>query len=144
MEYVDFNNPKIPIGKRKQAYVRWAVSQGTPLWKAKRLANKKFGFERKGRWIARIGNACDMDLPSMRSYSWRDAAMDAGCPDPRKCQSIIIVCDSTYAAFDICEGFDILPNSWQNFERSLPTWQNCEEWAKQNGYKVTPINWICP
>ncbi len=44
---MDFNDKSIPIGKRKQAYVKWAVSKGTDIIKAKRQANKKFGFEKK-------------------------------------------------------------------------------------------------
>lgn len=144
MEYIDFNDSRIPIGKRKRAYVAWAIKNGTPAIRAKRQANKKFGFERKGKFIARIGNADYMDLPSFRDYSWADAAMDAGCPDPRRCKSVIIVCDSTYSSFDICEGFDIVPNSWANFGKSYPTWENCEKWAKENGYTLGRINWLCP
>lgn len=44
--YIDFNDDTIPIGKRKQAYVKWAVSKGTSLKKAKIQANKKFGFKK--------------------------------------------------------------------------------------------------
>ena len=47
MEYIDFNDKTIPIGKRKQAFVKWAVSKGTELAKAKKIANNKFGFEMK-------------------------------------------------------------------------------------------------
>jgi len=47
MKYINFNDDKLPIGKRKQAYVKWAVSQGTNIIEAKRQANKKFGFEKK-------------------------------------------------------------------------------------------------
>jgi len=47
MNYVNFNDESLPIGKRKQAYVKWAVSKGTPLRVAQRQANKKFGFEKK-------------------------------------------------------------------------------------------------
>ena len=43
MEFIDFNNTSIPIGQRKVAYVKWAVSKGTDLIKAKKQANKKFG-----------------------------------------------------------------------------------------------------
>lgn len=41
-KFVDFNDPSIPIGKRKQAYVRYAVSHGTPLEVAKFLCGRKF------------------------------------------------------------------------------------------------------
>jgi hypothetical protein len=47
MKYVNFNDKSLPIGKRKQAYVKWAVSQGTELKDAQRQANRKFGFEQK-------------------------------------------------------------------------------------------------
>lgn len=47
MSFIDFNDNSIPIGKRKQAYVKWAVKNGTDITKAKRQANKKFGFEQK-------------------------------------------------------------------------------------------------
>jgi len=47
MKYIDFNDKSLPIGKRKQAYVKFAVSKGTDIASAKRQANKKFGFEKK-------------------------------------------------------------------------------------------------
>ncbi|MBO0953244.1 hypothetical protein [Fibrella forsythiae] len=47
--FIDFNDEKIPVGKRKQAYVRWAMSKGTSAIDAKRQANKKFGFEKRGK-----------------------------------------------------------------------------------------------
>ena len=47
MAYIDFNDKTIPIGKRKQSFVKWAVSKGTELAKAKKIANNKFGFEVK-------------------------------------------------------------------------------------------------
>jgi len=47
MKYIDFNDASLPIGKRKQAYVKWAISKGTDPLKAKIQANKKFGFEKK-------------------------------------------------------------------------------------------------
>jgi Zn finger protein HypA/HybF involved in hydrogenase expression len=43
MKYVDFNDTTIAVGKRKVAYVKWAVHKGTDLIKAKMMANKKFG-----------------------------------------------------------------------------------------------------
>lgn len=51
MKYVDFNDETIPIGKRKVAFVKWAISQGTDPDKAKRIANKKFGFEQRGELV---------------------------------------------------------------------------------------------
>ena len=47
MKYIDFNDESLPIGKRKQAYIKFAVSKGTDIVSAKRQANKKFGFEKK-------------------------------------------------------------------------------------------------
>jgi hypothetical protein len=47
MSYIDFNNELVPIGKRKQAYVKWAIKNGTDMLAAKRQANNKFGFEKK-------------------------------------------------------------------------------------------------
>jgi hypothetical protein len=47
MKYIDFNDDKLPIGKRKQAYIKWAISKGTDILIAKKQANKKFGFEKK-------------------------------------------------------------------------------------------------
>ena len=47
MKYIDFNDGNIPVGKRKQAYVKWAISKGVDITLAKRQANKKFGFEKK-------------------------------------------------------------------------------------------------
>ena len=52
MKYIDFNDESIPIGKRKQAYVKWVVSKGTDIFSAKRQANKKFGFEEKAGLLA--------------------------------------------------------------------------------------------
>lgn len=52
MKYIDFNDESISIGKRKQAYVKWAVSKGTNIFSAKRQANKKFGFEKKAGLLA--------------------------------------------------------------------------------------------
>ena len=51
MKYIDFNDEKIPIGKRKSAFVKWAMSQGTDPMKAKKIANKKFGFEQRGELV---------------------------------------------------------------------------------------------
>lgn len=50
--FVNFNDESLPIGVRKQAYIRWAVSKGTDLHDAKKQANKKFGFERKSGILA--------------------------------------------------------------------------------------------
>ena len=47
MKYIDFNDESLPIGKRKQAYVKWAISKGSDILSAKKQANNKFGFEKK-------------------------------------------------------------------------------------------------
>lgn len=65
-KYIDFNDKSIPIGKRKQAFVRWAISQGTDEIKAKRIANKKFGFEQKGELVILV-----MDFARMHQNSFR-------------------------------------------------------------------------
>lgn len=64
-KYVNFNDESLPIGKRKQAYVKWAVSQGTKLDAAKRQANKKFGFEKKAGIFAIVS---DYGRTEQRSY----------------------------------------------------------------------------
>lgn len=43
MKYIDFNDESIPVGKRKVAFVKWAMSKGTEKIEAQRIANKKFG-----------------------------------------------------------------------------------------------------
>jgi hypothetical protein len=43
-KFINWNDTSIPIGVRKVSYVKWAVSKGTSLIKAKTQANKKFGF----------------------------------------------------------------------------------------------------
>jgi len=37
------NWSQLPKGKAKQAFVKWALSKGIPLQKAKAMANSKFG-----------------------------------------------------------------------------------------------------
>ena len=51
MGYIDFNDNNIPIGKRKQAYVKYALSKGTSRANACRQANSKFGFELKPKTL---------------------------------------------------------------------------------------------
>lgn len=131
MKYVDFNDNSIPIGKRKVAYVKWAMMQGTTEKKARMLANKKFGFERKGKHLVFLHGARCMDLPSFAKFTWE---MASGV-DCRKAESVVIVCDQYYSPFDIVRGgllsehtmFGNLPNGWEE----------AEKWAKENGYKVS-------
>jgi len=44
MTFIDFNDTSIPVGKRKVAYVKWAMSKGTKKIQAQRQANRKFGY----------------------------------------------------------------------------------------------------
>jgi len=66
MKYIDFNDKTLPIGKRKQAYVRWAISKGTDLIVAKRQANEKFGFEQKEGIFAIVEDHGRMEQRSFR------------------------------------------------------------------------------
>ncbi len=93
MKYINFNNDKLPIGKRKQAYVKWVVSQGTDIIEAKRQANKKFGFEKKvgifaivTDWSGRIGQRSftgiqeifsGYDLRKYEKCNWAETGDDA-------------------------------------------------------------------
>ena len=47
-KFVDFNDPSIPVGKRKVAYVRYAMMHGTPLETAKLQAARKFKVRETG------------------------------------------------------------------------------------------------
>jgi len=69
-EFINFNDESLPIGKRKQAYVKWAVSKGTDLDDAKKQANRKFGFEKKGKLLALV---VDLDnVSSSREFGNRE------------------------------------------------------------------------
>lgn len=70
-KYVNFNDESLPIGKRKQAYVKWAVTQGTTLDAAKRQANKKFGFEKKAGILAIV-----VDYGRMEQRSYGGSVLD--------------------------------------------------------------------
>ena len=45
------NWDKLPPGKAKQAFVKWALSKKIPLQTAKQMAASKFGGSSKGRMI---------------------------------------------------------------------------------------------
>jgi len=65
MKYINFNDETLPIGKRKQAYIKWAVGKGTDINLAKKQANKKFGFEKKPGIFAVVkdrGRMCQMSF----------------------------------------------------------------------------------
>ena len=51
MAFIDFNDETIPVGKRKVAYVKYAMRNGTSEMIARRQANKKFGFEIKENYL---------------------------------------------------------------------------------------------
>lgn len=69
-KYIDFNDESIPLGKRKQAYIRWAVyKKGKSMDEAKILANRKFGFEKKGKILALY----HIRSPISRFYSFDEA-----------------------------------------------------------------------
>lgn len=65
-KYIDFNDNKISIGKRKQAYVKWAISKGTDEIIAKRQANIKFKFEQKEGILAVVTDMGGM----FERYQW--------------------------------------------------------------------------
>jgi hypothetical protein len=69
MTYINFNDDKLPIGKRKQAYVKWAVSKGTDLIDAQRQANKKFGFEQKPGILAVVTDYGHLGQASFNEYN---------------------------------------------------------------------------
>lgn len=134
---VDWNNDKIPLGKRKQAYVRYLISKGIDIEIAKRSANKKFGFERKGKYLVLLGNADFMDKPSNWGFTWEQAA----CIDCKRAESVIIVCDTSYAPFDLVKGGLLSTNTL--FGNLPPSnWRGAKEWAEKNGYKVS-TQWLC-
>lgn len=138
MAYVDFNDTTIPAYKRKAAFLRWALSKGTPEQYAINIANKKFG--RTGRnYVVRLAHADNMDNIQNRWFTWTIAALTAGTPHPKDCDSVVIVCDETYASFDLCDGFDVLPGSWAKDRHDLPSWETCEAWAKARGFELTEI-----
>lgn len=124
MKFVDFNDDRIPIGKRKVAYVKWAMMKGTPEKKAKELANKKFGWERHGKYLVFIYNCEDLRLPSMRGLTWEDAS----CIDCQKAESVIVVPDDR-PPMEIAKGK--LPAGFPE-EHGLIT-----IWAYDHGYKVS-------
>ena len=64
-EFIDFNDSAIPVGKRKQAFVKWATSKGTELYIAKKIANNKFGFKLKPGLFALV-----IDIGRMHQYSF--------------------------------------------------------------------------
>jgi hypothetical protein len=91
--FVNFNDESLPIGKRKQAYIRWAVSKGTDLQDAKKQANKKFGFEQKPGILAIV---TDYGRANQKSFTG-SVEVFAGI-DLRKYQTCDWVIDDTQNA----------------------------------------------
>ena len=131
MKFVDFNDESIPVGKRKVAYVKYAMSHGTSEKAARIQANRKFGFERKGKWVVFLHNARFMDKPSSIKYgvTWEQASG----VDCKRAESVIIVCDEYYAPFDIIRGGLLSEHA---MFAGLPTRENYRQWAESHGYKV--------
>ena len=45
MAFVDFDDPGVPLGKRKQAFVKWLMQRhGHTLSEARIAAHRKFGY----------------------------------------------------------------------------------------------------
>lgn len=135
---VNWDDERIPVGKRKNTYIRYLLSQGWELINAQKAANKKFGFERKGKYLVLLGNADYMDRPSMWNYTWEEAS----CIDCKRAESVVIVCDTTYAPFDIVKGGLLSENTMFGNLPKSNDWNKAREWAKENGYKVS-TQWIC-
>jgi hypothetical protein len=109
MKYIDFNDESLPIGKRKQAYIKWVVSKGTDIVSAKRQANKKFGFEKKPGifavvtdWSGRIEQRsftgsqeifAGYDLRKYSHYMW------AELKDEQKMQKMVL--DAKQMGYDV-------------------------------------------
>lgn len=81
-KFVDFNDPSIPIGKRKVAYVRYAVMHGTPLETAKLQAARKFKVRDTG-----------MVAPPMHYYIvwWEDALHLRNCSEHIKTDEEVVM-----------------------------------------------------
>lgn len=135
---VNWDDERIPLGKRKNIYIRYLLSKGWELINAQKAANKKFGFERKGKYLVLLGNADYMDRPSMWNYTWEKAS----CIDCKRAESVVIVCDTTYAPFDIVKGGLLSENTMFGNLPESNDWNKAREWAKENGYKVS-TQWIC-
>lgn len=133
--FIDFNDGRIPIGKRKVAYIRWAISKGTPKIKALKQANKKFGFERKGRIVVFMHDADCMDYASMRDVPW-----DRACGlDARKWESAIVVPDCTYAPFDMVSGMFSFRSLVSEYPRPKDGEEGARKWAKEHGYQFKSV-----
>ena len=124
MKFVDFYDETIPVGKRKVAYVKYAMMHGTPKKKAMQQANKKFGFGRRGTYLVFIINADSMDLPSFSGYTWEEAC-GINC---ERAESVIVVPDMYYEPMELVRPG--LPECF-GMDRS-----DIREWAEKNGYKV--------
>ena len=139
-EFIDFNDESIPVGKRKVAYVKWAMSKGTPEKLARTWANRKFGWERRGKWLVFIGNCEDLHLHQFRGYTWEEAC----CVNINMAESVIVWPDDR-PCFELVPCRDACNLSQPFFDRVqagiIKTFGQAEEWAKEHGYK-TKKTWI--
>ena len=62
--------------------------------------------------------------------------------DRKRAESVVIVCDTTYAPFDIVKGGLLSENTMFGNLPESNDWNKAREWAKENGYKVS-TQWIC-
>ena len=136
MKFVDFNDERIPIGKRKVAYVKYAMAHGTSEKAARMQANRKFGFERKGKYLVFVGNTTDLRLPSLQGLTWDEIS----CIDSKRAESVIIVTDQG-GAFDIVGRLSPNPVLCNLPEKCGI--EGLKAYAEANGYKFS-IQWITP
>jgi hypothetical protein len=88
MKYVDFNDSNLPIGKRKVAYVKWAISKGTDRLSAMSQANRKFGFEQKGKKVVVVHSFGGESR--FVHYSKKDILLELGV-NPEKFEDCVLV-----------------------------------------------------
>lgn len=63
-KYIDFNDEKLSLGKRKVAFVKWAMMKGTEKIKAQKIANKKFGWETRCAGCGKMVNVKILYCPN--------------------------------------------------------------------------------
>lgn len=139
MKFVDFNDERIPIGRRKVAYVKWAMMQGTPEKKAREWANKKFGFERKGKYLVFLFNCEDMSLYQFRNYTWEEASN----VDCRRAEVVTLARDCGYGVMALVGDIDISLFEGLTYEGGGYNVEEITKRAEKKGYKVS-IQYITP
>lgn len=81
MAYIDFNDEKIPLGKRKVAYIKHLMHKyNYPLLSAQKAANKRFGFEVKYPNVVFVY----ADYGRMHQFSFRFSEIAEGYEDITK------------------------------------------------------------